>query len=69
MLLRMGHFLITIILTYLALLIQEQNQIKKRNDNIIYANLGLSRPITKWMQVRLDYFYYNRRLKLYSFCD
>lgn len=38
----------------------DTNQLEKRNDNIIYVNLGLSRPIIKWLQMRLDYFYYNR---------
>lgn len=34
--------------------------LKSRDDNIIYAGGGLSRPITKWLRLRLDYLYYNR---------
>ena len=36
------------------------NELKKRDDNIIYAGAGLSRPLTQWLKLRLDYLYYNR---------
>ena len=35
-------------------------ELKNRVDNIIYAGGGLSRPITRWLRLRLDYLYYNR---------
>jgi hypothetical protein len=35
-------------------------EFKKRDDNIIYTGAGLSRPITQWVKLRLDYLYYNR---------
>jgi len=35
-------------------------ELKKRVDNIIYAGGGLSRPLTRWLKLRLDYVYYNR---------
>jgi polysaccharide biosynthesis protein VpsM len=35
-------------------------ELKKRNDNIFSAGGGLSRPLTKWLRVRIDYIYYNR---------
>jgi hypothetical protein len=35
-------------------------QFGSRNDNIIYVGGGLSRPITRWLQLRLDYLYENR---------
>jgi len=35
-------------------------ELKSRVDNIIYAGGGLSRPVTKWLRLRLDYLYYNR---------
>jgi len=35
-------------------------QLKSRNDNIIYVGAGLSRPITRWLRLRLDYLYENR---------
>jgi hypothetical protein len=36
------------------------NELKKRDDNITYAGAGLSRPLTQWLKLRLDYLYYNR---------
>ncbi|MBU4232770.1 MAG: outer membrane beta-barrel protein [Desulfobacterales bacterium] len=35
-------------------------ELKKRDDNIIYAGAGLSRPVTRWLKLRFDYLYYNR---------
>ena len=35
-------------------------QLKTRADDIIYAGGGLSRPLTKWLRLRLDYLYYNQ---------
>jgi hypothetical protein len=35
-------------------------EFKKRDDNIIYVGAGLSRPLTPYLQLRLDYLYYNR---------
>ena len=35
-------------------------QLKKRDDNIVYAGAGLSRPITRWLRLRFDYLYYNK---------
>ena len=35
-------------------------ELKKRDDNIINAGAGLSRPITRWLRLRLDYLYFNR---------
>jgi hypothetical protein len=33
---------------------------EKRNDNYISFGSGLSRPVTRWLQVRLDYLYTDR---------
>jgi hypothetical protein len=45
------------------------DELKSRVDNIIYAGGGLSRPVTKWLRLRLDYLYYNRgsNFSFYSF--
>ena len=44
-------------------------QLETRDDNIIYAGGGLSRPVTKWVRLRFDYLYYNRgsNFSFYSF--
>ena len=46
-------------------------ELKNRNDNIIYAGGGLSRPVTKWLRLRLDYLYVNRgsNFSYYSYND
>lgn len=36
------------------------NEIKERDDNIIYAGVRLSRALTPHLRVRLNYLYYNR---------
>jgi hypothetical protein len=36
------------------------DELKKRNDNIFSAGGGLSRPLTKWLRVRIDYTFYNK---------
>jgi hypothetical protein len=43
--------------------------LKSRDDNVIYTGAGLSRPLTKWLRLRLDYLYYNRgsNFSFYSF--
>jgi polysaccharide biosynthesis protein VpsM len=35
-------------------------EVKRRIDNIIYVGGGLSREITRWLKLRLDYVYFNR---------
>ncbi len=69
MLLHICRFLITIINIYIIISIQAPNELKSRVDNIIYAGGGLSRPVTKWLRLRLDYLYYNRgsNFSFYSF--
>ncbi|MCL4504065.1 MAG: hypothetical protein M1438_19755 [Deltaproteobacteria bacterium] len=32
----------------------------KRNDNFTSFGAGLSRPLTKWLKLRVDYLYNNR---------
>ncbi len=35
-------------------------EFKKREDNIYFLNAGVSRPLTRWLRVRLDYSYIDR---------
>jgi hypothetical protein len=35
-------------------------EIRRRNDNVTSFGVGLSRPITPWLRVRVDYLYYNQ---------
>jgi len=35
-------------------------QLLRRNDNVYSFGTGLSRPITRWLRVRLDYLYNDR---------
>jgi hypothetical protein len=35
-------------------------EFKKRVDNLYYLNAGVSRPLTRWLRVRLDYSYIDR---------
>ena len=40
---------------------------KGREDNIIYLGAGLSRPLTRWLKVRLDYSYFNQSSNISGF--
>ena len=42
-------------------------ELKRRIDNVIYVGGGLSRPITRWLKLRLDYVYYYRGSNFNSF--
>jgi len=35
-------------------------ELKRRIDNVTFFGGGVSRPITRWLKLRLDYVYYNR---------
>jgi uncharacterized protein (PEP-CTERM system associated) len=35
-------------------------EFKKRVDNLYFLNAGLSRPLTRWLRMRLDYSYIDR---------
>jgi hypothetical protein len=35
-------------------------ELKKQNDNIYSFGCGLSRPVTRWLKVRIDYLYYDK---------
>jgi uncharacterized protein (PEP-CTERM system associated) len=35
-------------------------EFKKRVDNLYFVNAGVSRPLTRWLRLRLDYSYIDR---------
>ncbi len=46
-------------------------EVFRRQDDIVGVNLGLARPVGRWLRIRLDYFYSNRSSNFagYSYND
>jgi hypothetical protein len=42
-------------------------EFKRRDDNVISAGAGLSRPFTRWLQLRLDYLYNNKASNFFGY--
>ena len=52
---------------YLNAAFDTSGQVLRRNDNVIGAGVGLSRPITRWLRARIDYNYVNRSSNFFGF--
>ncbi len=52
---------------YLNSTVDLAGQFKRRNDDIIGAGAGLSRPLTRWLVARIDYNYINRGSNFFGY--
>jgi polysaccharide biosynthesis protein VpsM len=43
------------------------NQFKRREDNIVSLGTGISRPLTRWLKIHLDYQYLNKSSNISGF--